>query len=289
MQGGYDSATWSLTRRPEVHASFGWDGARFESAQRDFTRAVEGRIVSNRHLVMVTLSGGAERHVFRTDDGARHDGRDRAGAVSFLPAGCGRDLALRNVGWRWGAIAIEPSEGRGALAELAPFAADADAFIVALIGEFDRLMRLDGALDPTWADAMVAALAAYLVRRDRPGMPVSRHRLAAWQIRATRDRIEAQLSGPIRIADLAMPLGLSEGHFHRAFLGATGCTPLAEITARRLDRAAILLAQTRMPLSEIAFEVGFASQSHLARLFRKSRGIAPGDWRRQAGQGAALS
>ena len=40
-----------------------------------------------------------------------------------------------------------------------------------------------------------------------------------------------------------------------------------------------MLARTTLSLSEIAYAVGFADQSHLARHFRQTLGLTPGQFR----------
>ncbi|WP_337269672.1 hypothetical protein [Oryzifoliimicrobium ureilyticus] len=82
---------------------------RFETARRERTGAVEGRIAPDFHLIMVTLNGSALRHASRTDDGFRHGGHDATGMTCFLPAGCHRQLSLRDGAWDWGAIAMDPA------------------------------------------------------------------------------------------------------------------------------------------------------------------------------------
>jgi len=44
---------------------------------------------------------------------------------------------------------------------------------------------------------------------------------------------------------------------------------------RRMDRAKILLLTTKMPIAQIALEVGFASQSHFGHMFRVTTGVTP--------------
>ena len=63
------------------------------------------------------------------------------------------------------------------------------------------------------------------------------------------------------------------------FRAATGTTPLAYATARRVARAQALLADPAMPLAQVAYATGFASQSHFGEVFRRHTGLAPGAWR----------
>lgn len=65
------------------------------------------------------------------------------------------------------------------------------------------------------------------------------------------------------------------------FKQSTGLTPHQYVIARRLNRAQVLLATTDLTILEICFRVGFKSQSHFTRLFRKLTGITPRAYRDQ--------
>ncbi|MBY5794192.1 helix-turn-helix domain-containing protein [Rhizobium leguminosarum] len=276
------SPAWQLTRPPNDHLKAIWSGGYFETARRGPTVEVEGRIAPDHHLIMVTLNGGANQHRFRTDDGFRYDGRDTKGMVSFLPAGCGRDLVLRNVAWEWGAIAIDPMTVRRHAFDMGPFLIAGDDFIYGMAAQMSDLLQCDRTLDQSYCSSMALALTEYLShhsRRDAP-MACPKYTLTVKQLRETHERVDGRLSGPIAICDLATPLGISEGHFFRAFRGATGQTPLQAISARRMDRAAQLLTETDLDVTEIAARCGIESPSHFARLFRAHKGISPSGWRR---------
>jgi AraC family transcriptional regulator len=273
---------WHLTQRPNDHARVTWRGGRFETARRARTAEVEGRITPDFHLVMVTLNGGAARHEFRTDDGFRYAGADVKRTVSFLPAGCNRDLALRDVSWEWGAIAIDPATTGSKLDGLPPFLIGRDDFIYTLTAEMGRLFHRDGRLEATYCSTMALALTEYLAHRVNVA-PRARgrpsHALTTRQLRDTYDRIDAWFGRQITIADLANPLGISEGHFFRAFRGATGLTPLQAISAHRMEAAAHMLRQPELDITEIAARCGIESPSHFARVFKAHKGMSPSRWR----------
>jgi AraC family transcriptional regulator len=259
-----------------------WPGGSFQTAQRPPTTRVEGTIRSDRHLVMVTLRGGADRHEIRADDGHRYDGPDRPGSASFLPAGCERRLRLSNVAWRWAAVALDPGAD-DALAGVPPVSAIDDRFLFGLLAELDRLDAHDGGLDAAYCDAMGIALSHYVARRFG-GAGASRDEpivLPAWRLRRVIDYVEAHLDGPIRITDLARCADLSPGHFHRAFRAATGQTPLTFIQQQRIDRAMQLLAKDVDSILHIALRVGFISPAHFARVFRTATGETPSAFRRR--------
>jgi AraC family transcriptional regulator len=272
-----------LSSLPEETRRSVWDKGSFTTAYRPATDLVEGEIQSSSHLIMTTLKGGAKRHQFRTDCGARYDGPDRPGTISFLPAGCSRTLRLQRVEWRWASIAFQPDpENAHVLGSLGPFGAVEDTFVLGLLSEFERLDALDGGLDPIWRSCMLEALLTYISKRYSAALSFATGptALAPWQVKRVNDLIDAQMSGELRVRDLAATCGLSEGHFHRAFRATTGATPLQHVNARRVEAAKHLLAGTALSIAVIAFKVGFVSASHFARVFRQATGGSPGDYRR---------
>lgn len=272
-----------LSSGPHGLRRYEWGGGSFTTAGRPRTPEVEGEIVATSHLVMTTLNGGARRHIIWNEDGCSFDGADRPGSVSFLPAGVCRRLVLKDVEWRWAALAIDPSAGFGAtLSQVPSFLAPSDGFVASLLGEFDRISALDGDLDPLWCDQMIGALCAYLNRSRHAQKRLSTpdYRLSPAKLRRLFEFIDAELSDVIRTSDLASLCGLSDGHFHRSFKLTTGKTPLAHVTARRIERACHLLATTDHSIDMIAYKVGFISPSHFARLFRQNVGSAPSSYRR---------
>lgn len=99
-------------------------------------------------------------------------------------------------------------------------------------------------------------------------------------MRRVRDHIDAHLSHSIELVELSEIAGLSVFHFARQFKHSEGVTPHHYLVSRRVERARELLAATNLSLSEIAFAVGFADQSHLTRHFRQIVRMTPGQFRR---------
>jgi AraC family transcriptional regulator len=104
--------------------------------------------------------------------------------------------------------------------------------------------------------------------------------LAIWQARRTLAYIEANLPSKMNIDDLANVVALSRSHFSRAFKHCVGLSPMEYVHARRVERAKVMISETREPLAEVALACGFADQAHLSRRFRDMVGISPGRWRR---------
>ncbi|MBY0240539.1 MAG: AraC family transcriptional regulator [Burkholderiaceae bacterium] len=93
------------------------------------------------------------------------------------------------------------------------------------------------------------------------------------------DAIEQDLASPWPLAALAALAGMPLLRFLRSFTHATGMTPHAWLTERRLQRARHLLHNTNMPLAEIAAACGFAHQSHLGALLKRELLHSPAQYR----------
>ena len=267
---------------PDDRRRFAWRDGVFETARRPYTGIVEGSLHASSAVVMITLRGGATRHEMLTDDGHRYDGPDRAGAVSFLPAGCGRRLRLHGVAWQWASLSVRPDllDGRAARHGSRPgtrsFSSTDDMVVHGVLSEMARLHAADGQLEGVYCDTMVLALTHYLDRRywrctDAP-RPA---KLSAWRLRRICDYIDANLAQEVRVSVLADLAGYSEGHFHRAFLATAGETPLRYIQRRRVEHAAQILATRDIPVAAVALQAGFLSPSHFSRIFQAVTGRTP--------------
>ena len=92
--------------------------------------------------------------------------------------------------------------------------------------------------------------------------------------------MERHLEDPLPLDGIAGAVGLSARQLTRLFLGRLGRPPGQFYLDLRIDRAASLLRQTGMSVSEIAVGCGFQSASHLGRHLKRRHGATPGQWRR---------
>lgn len=92
--------------------------------------------------------------------------------------------------------------------------------------------------------------------------------------------IESALEQTIRLHDLANALEMPSSRFLTRFKATTGQTPHQYLLSRRIARAQELLTASNMPLVEIAYACGFASQSHMTDVFRQKLGVTPGRYRK---------
>lgn len=94
--------------------------------------------------------------------------------------------------------------------------------------------------------------------------------------------LEKEFASPWKLSDLADLAGMSEGYLHRVFKEATGHSPIDYLIQLRMQRAMELLSGTTLPVTEIAFEVGFNDSNYFTRQFKKIVGISPSKYRRSA-------
>jgi AraC-like DNA-binding protein len=92
--------------------------------------------------------------------------------------------------------------------------------------------------------------------------------------------VETNYRGRLSLAMLAAQSNMSPYHFSRIFKLETGFSPYEYIIKTRIDVAKILLKQTGRSVKEIAYEVGFASESHFSKMFLKSVNHTPSEFRK---------
>ncbi|GAA3434163.1 helix-turn-helix transcriptional regulator [Kutzneria kofuensis] len=97
------------------------------------------------------------------------------------------------------------------------------------------------------------------------------------------DVIERRFTEPLSLRDVASNVGVTPGYLTTVVRQRTGRTVLDWITERRMVQARRLLAETGLPVSEIAHRVGIPDAGYFARVFRHSNGMTPRAWRRDAG------
>ena len=95
----------------------------------------------------------------------------------------------------------------------------------------------------------------------------------------TREWALTQLAEPLTIAELAAHARMSSRTFLRRFTEETGTTPLQWILRARVDGARELLESTRMPVDQIADQVGLGTGANLRLHFRRLLDTSPSEYR----------
>lgn len=143
----------------------------------------------------------------------------------------------------------------------------------AIVREFLEVLRCfrNGAIDDVETavfDLIAAARGTVTSNREPP----------AW-LNKVREDIGARLPGSVRVRDVARAANVHPVYLARQFRRFLGCSVTEYIAARRLQRAADLLAGAGSSLAGAAYDAGYADQSHLTRSFRHSIGLTPHNYR----------
>ncbi|WP_133749409.1 AraC family transcriptional regulator [Pseudomonas sp. LP_7_YM] len=121
-----------------------------------------------------------------------------------------------------------------------------------------------------WALSLAQRMA-----KDQASPAVVRGSMTARRLRLLDEYIDAGLSEPISVQDMANLLALSEGYFMRVFAQSTGKSPHSYLIDCRVARARTLLRDSKQRLADIAQACGFASQAHMATTFKQRLGVSP--------------
>lgn len=91
--------------------------------------------------------------------------------------------------------------------------------------------------------------------------------------------INNNLENPdLKVEMLSEEVGLSRAQLHRRMKEMTGISAGEFIRNIRLKKAAELLSERKINVSQIAYMVGFSSQTHFSTAFRKYYGVSPTEY-----------
>lgn len=88
--------------------------------------------------------------------------------------------------------------------------------------------------------------------------------------------IEEKIDEPnFGVAQLSIEIGMSQPVLYRKIKALSDCSVADFIKSIRLKKAALLLAQNKMSIAEVAYAVGFNNRKHFSKEFRKQYGYSP--------------
>jgi AraC family transcriptional regulator, transcriptional activator of pobA len=101
--------------------------------------------------------------------------------------------------------------------------------------------------------------------------------------------IDRRHAEPLSLRDVARELGMTPGHLTTIVRRRTGRTVQDWIIERRMAEARSLLADTDLPVAEVARRIGMSDPGYFSRLFRSVHGTSPRAWRQSTLAGRAFS
>lgn len=176
--------------------------------------------------------------------------------------------------------AIAPSE-----LTLVPQFATQDLLVLQLGFTLKKLLVRGEPIDSLYWESLTHTLAIHLLQQyGTRSLPTKSypHGLSQHCLEQLIDYINAHLDSDLSLNQLAQRLDMSPHYFSQLFKQSTGLSPHQYIIQCRINRAKALLRNTQQPIAEIAYQVGFANQSHLTRHFKRAVGTTPHQFRCQS-------
>jgi AraC-like DNA-binding protein len=162
-------------------------------------------------------------------------------------------------------------------------AADVEKQLPQLLSEVPRI-RLHTALNLL---VRIAGERATNLSKNATIIPASNDGEPA-QLTRVLNHLHQRFQEPVCIEGLCKVGNISERSLHRLFVKHTGGSVGEYLCKLRIGRACMRLAETDLPISLIAFEVGLANLANFNRQFRRVRGITPSGYRRSFQHGGGL-
>lgn len=148
-----------------------------------------------------------------------------------------------------------------------PFNVDVLVLRIRKLIELSRFHRSNsGMIDPAPSDIVITSLDEKLIEK------------AIKYVEQNISRTE------LSVEELSRELGMSRVHLYKRLLQITGKTPIEFIRVIRLKRAAQLLRESQLHVSEVAFEVGFNNPKYFSRYFKDEFGVLPSVYQEKEGK-----
>lgn len=269
---------------------FGWRGVTIWEQTTSSHQELLLPPLSDHHIVILVEGNGSVEQV-RAD--GRHESEWVPGDFSFVPRATATGWRMAGV-MRLVHVDLGPAFFRGVCLEVCSVdpnhlrLADGfhahDAELLTLALWLLREITTNAVDGPLYAESIGVLIAVHALRAfARQPRPIfsARGGLPKPRLRRALDHIDANLVRTIAVSDLAALCNYSRFHFSRAFKQSTGLPPRQYQIRLRAERARELIETTRLPIGEIAAEVGYDCPSQFARAFRKEWGVSPSLLRRQ--------
>jgi AraC-like DNA-binding protein len=89
----------------------------------------------------------------------------------------------------------------------------------------------------------------------------------------------------VDVGDVLRAVPMSRTRLEEKFKTLLGQSPHRQIVQQRIARAKHLLAESKVPISEVAEQAGFDNASYLSVAFRRETGLSPFAYRAKHGAG----
>lgn len=94
-----------------------------------------------------------------------------------------------------------------------------------------------------------------------------------------RRYLEYRYAEDVKISELAEHCGLNRSYMTKCFTEDTGISPKEYLTQYRMSKAKELLIKKEMPVSNVAYTVGYSDPLAFSKIFKNREGISPLEFR----------
>lgn len=129
-------------------------------------------------------------------------------------------------------------------------------------------------------------LVVFLSRSYQENQSESNRSAALLRVGSVISSMEQDYARDWKLDDFIEMSRLSRSHFMRTFTKATRQPPFEYLIQLRLQNAMRLLRNSRLNVSQIAFDVGFNDSNYFTRQFTKRKGVSPLAYRKSFGVGS---
>jgi AraC-like DNA-binding protein len=157
---------------------------------------------------------------------------------------------------------------------------------VELLQYVQRIIKEYGQQDTGYELAIKAAIYNILIvllrqhKQNIINKQSQEQRRSIYRLRKVLEYIEQHYSENIGLTQLVNLANMSNQYFCRIFKSTTGKRPMEYINYLRINKAALLLLDNDLNISEIAMTVGFDDSNYFSRLFKKYKKISPSEMRK---------
>ena len=123
------------------------------------------------------------------------------------------------------------------------------------------------------------------MREHKDDVPVQRPSTRRYRAALYEDAVaivEEEYASDLSLDDIARRIATSRRQLQRSFSEVGSTTFREHVTNVRMERAAKLLADSRLTVGQVSRMVGYRQQAQFAKAFRRRYGAAPGEYRKAA-------
>jgi AraC family transcriptional regulator len=165
--------------------------------------------------------------------------------------------------------------------DIVPHYASVDPFMWHMARTIEQQLQLRRVLERSYVESVAIVLGQHLLHHysDAPVPAGAAGGLPRYKIRRAVDYIRAHHHEEIGFKDIADQLDMSPFHFARMFKQSMQESPQQYIMRCRIESAKKLLIESEKSIADIAFEVGYKSQSYFTTRFALLVGMTPAVFR----------